>query len=215
MFRAVSPTELVDRVHAERRGNPFLMFLDDGGHQRIVELDAAAEALSIGREPRSGVRLDWDEEVSRTHALLERVGDAWTLVDDGLSRNGSFVNGRRVQGRRRLADGDAITVGQTLLVYVATEGEVRTTATATSGAPPELSPAQRRVLDALCRPTLDAPLRTPPTNRDIAAALFLSVETVKSHMHTLFELFDVPDMPQNQKRAELVRRAFERGAVTA
>jgi pSer/pThr/pTyr-binding forkhead associated (FHA) protein len=215
IFRAVSPTELVERVGAERRGTPFLLFLDGGGHQRIVELDPAAEVLSIGREPRSAVRLDWDDEVSRTHALLERIGSAWTLVDDGLSRNGSFVNGRRVQGRRRLEDGDAITVGRTLLVFVATEGQVRTTVTTTSGAPPELSPAQRRVLEALCRPTLDGPLRTPPTNRDIAAALFLSPETVKSHMHALFELFDVPDMPQNQKRAELVRRAFERAAVIA
>ena len=39
------------------------------------------------------------------------------------------------------------------------------------------------------------------------------MDTVKSHMHTLFDLFDVPDMPQNRKRSELVRRAFERGAV--
>jgi pSer/pThr/pTyr-binding forkhead associated (FHA) protein len=214
-LRHVSPAELVERVDAERRGAPFLLFLDGGGHQRIVELDRAAEAVSIGREPASDVRLDWDGEVSRTHALLEPVGSAWTLLDDGLSRNGSYVNGRRLQGRRRLEDGDAITVGRTLLVYVATEGEVRTTATATGAASPSLTPAQQRVLDALCRPTLDGPLATPPTNRDVAAALFLSVETVKSHMHVLFELFDVPDMPQNRKRAELVRRAFERGAVTA
>ena len=41
-----------------------------------------------------------------------------------------------------------------------------------------------------------------------------NLELVKSHMHALFELFDVPQMPQNRKRAELVRRAFERGAVT-
>jgi hypothetical protein len=44
--------------------------------------------------------------------------------------------------------------------------------------------------------------------------LFLSVETVKSHLQALFERFEVPEMPQNRKRAELVRRAFERGAVT-
>jgi DNA-binding NarL/FixJ family response regulator len=41
----------------------------------------------------------------------------------------------------------------------------------------------------------------------------LSVETVKSHMHALFELFEIGDVPQNRKRAELVQRAFERGAV--
>jgi pSer/pThr/pTyr-binding forkhead associated (FHA) protein len=212
-FRAVTPAELAQRLEAERRGMPFLLYLDDGRKQRIVDLDGGE--LSIGREPASDVRLDWDEEVSRAHAVLQYVGGVWTLVDDGLSRNGSFVNGRRVHGRRRLEDGDSITVGRTLLVFVATEGEVRTTVTTTSGTPPELTPALQRVLDALCRPALDGPLPVPASNREIADELVLGLETVKSHMHALFDLFDVPDMPQNRKRAELVRRAFERGAVTA
>jgi pSer/pThr/pTyr-binding forkhead associated (FHA) protein len=213
-LRFVSPAELADRIGAERRGTPFLLYLDDGRRQHIVDLAAHTSALSIGREPESDVCLEWDTEVSRAHAVIERVGAAWTLVDEGLSRNGSFVNGQRVRGRRRLDDGDAITVGRTLLVYVATAGVVRTTATTTAGTPPEVSPAQQRVLDALCRPMIEGPLAMPASNREIAEALVLGVETVKSHMHALFELFDVPDMPQNRKRAELVRRAFERGAIS-
>ena len=214
-LRFVSASELAARLAAERRGTPFLLFLDHERQQQIVDLDARSAMVTIGRDPANDIQLDWDTEVSRAHAVLEYVGGAWTLVDDGLSRNGSFVNGRRVHGRRRLDDGDSITVGSTLLVYVATEGRVGTTATAAAGQPPELTMAQQRVLDALCLPTLDGPVPVPATNREIAAALFLSVETVKSHMHTLFELFDVPDMPQNRKRAELVKRAFDRGAVSA
>ncbi|HEX5616990.1 MAG TPA: FHA domain-containing protein [Solirubrobacteraceae bacterium] len=215
MLRLVSPTELAERIAAERRGTPFLVYVDSARCQRIVDLAPLGDSASIGRDPDSDVRLEWDAEVSRAHAVLQRVAGAWTIVDDGLSRNGSFVNGHRVRGRRRLDDGDFITVGHTLLVYVATEGEVRTTVTSKAGTPPELTPALQRVLDALCRPTLEGPVPVVASNREIAAELFLSIETVKSHMHALFELFGVPHMPQNRKRAELVKRAFERGAVSA
>jgi DNA-binding NarL/FixJ family response regulator len=118
-----------------------------------------------------------------------------------------------MSGRRRLHDGDAITIGGTLLVFVAAPGTAHTTATTRKGTPPELSPAQRRVLAVLCRPTLEGAFTPPASNREIADELVVGVETVKTHMHALFELFDIADMPQNRKRSELVRRAFERGAV--
>src|ERR1041385_4720036 len=105
-LRYVSPAQLSERLQAERRGTPFLLYLDGDGGQHIVDLAARADLVSIGRQPGSDVTLEWDTEVSRTHAILERVGGAWTLVDDGLSRNGSFVKGQRVRGRRRLHDGD-------------------------------------------------------------------------------------------------------------
>jgi pSer/pThr/pTyr-binding forkhead associated (FHA) protein len=212
-LRYVSPAELVDRLAAERRGVPFLLYLDGEGRQRIVEL--AGRELSIGRDAENDVPLPWDTEVSRAHASLERMGTAWTIVDDGLSRNGSYVNGQRLRGRRRLDDGDAITVGGTLIVFVARPHTAVTTATTRLGRPPQLSPAQRRVLAALCRPVSDGPFAAPATNREIADELVVSVETVKSHMHALFDLFEIGAMPQHRKRSELVRRAFERGVVTA
>ena len=211
MLRQVSPAELQERIAAERSGSPFLVYLDGDRRQRLVAL--TAPTLSIGREEENDVPLPWDDEVSRVHAVLERIGTTWTISDDGLSRNGSFVNGTRLRGRRRLEDGDAITVGDTLIVFVAGPTGARTTETTRRTAPPQLSPAQSRVLAALCRPTLDGPFNAPASNREIAEELVLSVETVKSHMHALFELFEIGDMPQNRKRAELVHRAFERGAV--
>ncbi len=45
------------------------------------------------------------------------MGVEWVLVDEGLSRNGSFVNGERVEGRRLLDDGDELRFGRTLLRY--------------------------------------------------------------------------------------------------
>ena len=63
------------------------------------------------------MRLEWDEEVSALHAQIEVVRDECTLVDDGLSRNGSFVNEERVHGRRHLRDGDTIRFGRTAVAY--------------------------------------------------------------------------------------------------
>ena len=57
------------------------------------------------------------------------------------------------------------------------------------------------------------PVRRAAANREIADALFLSVDTVKSHLHVLFDRFGIGDVPQNRKRAELARRAIASGAV--
>jgi hypothetical protein len=213
-LRAVSPAELAERVHAERRGVAFIVYLDGDGRQHLVDLSAHAHALSVGRQDGNDIPLPWDTEVSRVHAVLEPVGAEWTLMDDGLSRNGSFVNGERIRGRRRLADGDLIGVGRTMLVFAAAVApDSVPTEAAPDSAPPAMSAAQRRVLGALCRPALAHGFAGPPSNREIADELFVSVDTVKSHLHALFELFGLQDIPQNRKRAELVRQACERGIV--
>ena len=55
---------------------------------------------------------------------------------------------------------------------------------------------------------------TPPTNEHIASELYLSVDAVKKHMRALFEKFDVQHLPQNEKRARLVERAFAGGFIS-
>jgi pSer/pThr/pTyr-binding forkhead associated (FHA) protein len=211
-LRSVTPAELAERLAAERRGLPLLVYLDGDGRQRVVELDDGPRSVCVGRDPDADVPLTWDTEVSRVHALVERTAGCWTLVDDGLSRNGTFLDGQRLRGRQRLRDGDAISVGRTTLVFLAA-AEAGTTQTTRYGGPPPLSPAQRRVLDALCAPVGDDRFAPPASNREIADQLVLSIETIKSHLQALFEHFGVDDLPPTRKRNELVRRAFERGAV--
>jgi hypothetical protein len=212
---SVSAPELKAQIEAERAGRPFLVFRDGGGEQAILPIDADAE-LWVGRGGSADVRLEWDEEVSALHAQIEVVRDECTLVDDGLSRNGSFVNEERVHGRRHLRDGDSLRFGRTLVVY-RRPGEDAPEATAIAGELPgaaTVSPAQRKVLLALCRPYKDGDsFATPATNQQIGDELHLSVDAVKTHLRALFEKLEVGDLPQNQKRVAVAERALQTGIV--
>src|SRR5689334_18797032 len=141
-----------DEIHARRRGVPFLLYRDASGAQALVELAEDAERLTIGRRANSDVALPWDARVSRLHAELVRMGDDWVVCDEGLSHNGTFVNGERLRGRRRLRGGDAISVGDTLIAFCAPESASSVPTRGIEREAPTLTPAQRRVLTALCRP---------------------------------------------------------------
>src|SRR2546423_10174294 len=105
---AASPAELQERLRAERDGDPFLVFRDDSGSQRIETLDGRAGRVSIGRSPGNDIALTWDSEVSRLHVELDRIGDEWIVSDEGLSPHWSFVHRDRVGRRRRLRHGDVL-----------------------------------------------------------------------------------------------------------
>jgi hypothetical protein len=208
--------ELKEQIEAERAGRPFLVFRDGEGRQQIVAIEPGPAEIWVGRGESADVRLEWDEEVSALHAQIEVVRDECTLVDDGLSRNGSYVNEERVHGRRHLRDGDAIRFGRTAVAY-RRPGEGGSEATVVAGEAPAaaaVSPAQRKVLVALCRPYKDGGnFATPATNQQIGAELHLSVDAVKTHMRALFEKLGVGALPQNQKRVALVERALQTGTV--
>jgi hypothetical protein len=211
-----TPAELKERLAAERRERPFLLYRDGDGAQQIVDLGGAAERLALGRSASNDLALPWDAEVSRVHASLERVGDEWTFVDDGRSHNGSFIDGERVHGRTRLRDGDAIGIGRTMIVFRSPTGrESLRTATSQQRAAPAITDAQLRVLVALCRPYAGSSFAVPPSNRQIADELVIGVETVKTHMRALFEAFALGELPQHQKRAVLAQRALQTGLVSA
>ena len=214
---ASTPAELQERLRAEREGEPFLVFRDDQGRQRLEQLEGRTGRVTIGRNPTNDVALIWDEEVSRLHAEIVRSGRDWSVSDDGLSLNGSFVNGEPIRGRRRLRDGDAVRVGATVLVFRnPRDGESSaTTPSAELRTVVSLTPAQKRVLVSLCRPFKESAMfATPPTNDQIAGELYLSVDAVKKHLRALYEKFGVEHLPQNEKRARLVERAFAGGFIS-
>lgn len=211
-----TPVELSARLAAERRGTPFLVFRDEAGAQRIIEL-TDRDRISLGRSPECDVALTWDHEVSRLHAQLERVGGQWLVLDDGLSSNGTFVAGERVTGRRRLRDGDVLRLGATPVAFrdPGAGAVVSTRMSDQQDAAVRVTETQRRVLIALCRPFKhQASFATPATNPQIAAELHLTVAGVKTHLRALFHAFGIAELPQQEKRRSLVALAFATGLVT-
>jgi pSer/pThr/pTyr-binding forkhead associated (FHA) protein len=212
---AASPSELQERLTAARDGAPFLVLRDGSGRQRLRRLEG--QRLSIGRADTNDVPLPWDTEVSRLHAELEAIAGEWTIIDDGLSKNGTFVNGVRVSGRVRLRDGDVLRVGRTTMAYVrpdTDESRDHTVVASEALALHDLPPTQRQVLIALARPYKHSEYATPATNQQIALELHLSVDAVKAQLRTLFQRFGIEHLPQNQKRSQLVAEAFQRGLLT-
>lgn len=199
---------------AERVGLPFLVWRDGDDAQHIQTLPE--DRLTIGRAPEADIVLTWDPEVSRTHALLERVGDRWTMIDDGLSSNGSFINGARVTGRQRLADGDRMCLGNTVITYrePAQAGFDETVRRSDQPVLVPVTDTQRRILIALCRPVNESAFASPATNRQIADEVFLSVDAVKAHLRVLFDRFEIRDLPQNEKRAKLAATVLLTGVLT-
>jgi pSer/pThr/pTyr-binding forkhead associated (FHA) protein len=214
--KAATGSELKAELEAERAGVPFLVHRDQQGGHRIVVLGEGERPLWIGRRPSVDLCLAWDDEVSGVHAQLEPGGGEWALVDEGRSRNGSFVNGERVSGRRRLRDGDMLRFGNTLVLYRAPGEEPQPTVLSPDQlTAPSLSDTQRRVLIALCRPLKHPrPVATPATNRQIADEVYLGVDAVKAHLRALYGKFGVAALSQNRKRAALAERALQSGLIS-
>ena len=75
--------------------------------------------MSIGRASDCSIPIK-DRYLSRKHAEIIAVGAAWVLKDLG-SANGTYLNGTRVERDEALKPGDRIRLGDTEIVFEATE----------------------------------------------------------------------------------------------
>jgi len=90
----------------------FLRVEEGADAGRVFNLSAGG-VYTIGREG-ADIPLD-DPKVSRKHAEIGLYGPGAWVLRDLASTNGTTVNDRRVDDRRKLAHWDAIRVGDTLL----------------------------------------------------------------------------------------------------
>ena len=78
----------------------------------------------LGRDEGLAVTLRWSR-VSRRHARIVVSGERALLEDLG-SKNGTFLNGKRVTQPALLSDGDTLRLGRLLLVFRMSLGTVST-----------------------------------------------------------------------------------------
>ena len=174
---------------------PFLRIEDTGD---VITL--TGEVTTVGRGQGADIRLD-DPSVSRLHAELVRRGPYVYVVDLGLSRNGTRVNGRPV-ARRVLDEGDVLSfgaarcrIGGLMMEELGAEAEMRRSAA------PELTRRELDVLTSLCRPALsDEAFATPATAVEIAADLVVTEAAVKQHLLRLYQKFRIPEGANRRTR---------------
>lgn len=174
---------------------PFLRIEDSG---EVVSL--VGEVTTVGRGKGADIRLD-DPSVSRLHAELVRRGPYVYVVDLGLSRNGTRVNGRPV-ARRVLDEGDVLSFGAARCrIGGLTHEELGEEAEMRRSAAPELTRRELDVLTSLCRPALsDEAFATPATAMEIAGDLVVTEAAVKQHLLRLYQKFRIPEGANRRTR---------------
>jgi DNA-binding CsgD family transcriptional regulator len=164
---------------------PLLVY-DRPGHGLVgpVRLDGG-ERLIVGRSPHADIRIEGDEFVSAVHLALVPLAGYWTVEDLG-STNGTRLAGEPTVGPRRLRHEDTIEIGtRTRLLYLVGQAEPPTPQLRLLKAP-ELTERERDVLQALAMHRRSDPGAGPASNEEIAKALHLGVETVRSHVKSLY-----------------------------
>ena len=184
--------------------------------RQLITLDD--ERVTVGKSSTNLVSLDHDSTVSRVHAVLEKLGNAWSVRDVG-SRNGTYLNGEKIAAERVLRSGDELRIGKSKLVFwevkgtdEATLGEA-TVSVAPTQPPPHLTRRELEVLVVLCRPLVSGdPFPEAVSVKQMAQELFVTEAAVKQHLQNLYDKFGIA--AEGERRVRLANEAFRRGAVT-
>jgi pSer/pThr/pTyr-binding forkhead associated (FHA) protein/S1-C subfamily serine protease len=138
--------------------------------------------IAVGRDPLSDLRFDAeaDLDVSTKHAVVMRAGDAFVIRDLG-SRNGTFVNGRRIEADTSLGHGDVVRCGAhgpEARVHLLTEGGEVVMPKVSAPERPSAPPAQPAPTagDLAPKPAPPAPRPAPPSGPSATSVLRAEVK---------------------------------------
>lgn len=104
----VQPVTLVQHSSAQPEASWHLVVIKGPATGRQYPL---GERLSLGRDFSNDIQLN-DGQVSRKHAMIQRIQDVYVVTDLG-STNGTYVNGQRISKPTILAHGTFIAIGFT------------------------------------------------------------------------------------------------------
>ena len=93
---------------------PELLIYSPDGKKKAVPLDT--DRLTLGRSATADLSFSEDNGLSRLHVAFERSSDGF-LLRDLQSKNGTIVNGKRVEGTYTLKRNDKISCGHLLIVF--------------------------------------------------------------------------------------------------
>lgn len=173
-------------LQADRLPSVYLLSnLEDG--RALVRRITGTERLTIGRaeQPVGGLSVPWDATCSGTHAVLDCTAGVLLAVEDAGSRNGTYVNGARTDGRTSLGDRDLLRVGTTEIIVRCPAGVDG--GTVALPPVPDWTVLTKRERECLLTfaDLWPAELRLqtkPPTTQTIGDALGIGRETVRTHL---------------------------------
>ncbi|NWF68879.1 MAG: FHA domain-containing protein [Chloroflexi bacterium] len=94
----------------EKQEHPILHMLD--GPQKGQHWSLNKDEIIVGRDSECDVSVP-ERAISRQHVRIRREGDHYVITDLN-SRNGTWVQGQRLEGSRPLNDGDVIQLAVTI-----------------------------------------------------------------------------------------------------
>ena len=180
----------------------------DGQERRVLPLES--DRVTVGSSLTNDVVID-EPSVSRVHAILQLISGTWVVEDCG-SRNGTFVQGKRIPSLHPLRPGEELRLGRVQL-RLSGHPSAGGKETEADTAQPALTARERDVIVALCAPLADGDVFTEPSSvREIATALHVSDAAVKQHLTNLYDKFGVGE--GDRRRSRLANAALDSAVVT-